>query len=116
VSAETAVDKVRADAGPAGRVIVCGLRGIGLRIVEQLHRSGVQVTVLEEYADQTQLAVAVGWGVTTVGPFGSSAQTLTVTGIFEARAVLCVVDDDLANLEIALVAREMRPDVRGPGR
>ncbi len=26
--------------------------------------------------------------------------------------MLCVVDDDLANLEIALVAREMRPDVR----
>ena len=112
MSAETSVDKVGTDAGPAGHVIVCGLRGIGLRIVEQLHRAGESVTVLEEYADQMQLAVAVGWGVSTVAPFGSSAQTLTVAGIFEARAVLCVVDDDLANLEIALVARELRPDVR----
>ena len=72
MSAETAVDKARAEAAPAGHVIVCGLRGIGLRIVEQLHRAGESVTVLEEYADQTQLAVAVGWGVSTVAPFGSS--------------------------------------------
>jgi Trk K+ transport system NAD-binding subunit len=96
----------------AGHVIVCGLRGIGLRIVEQLHRSGEAVTVLEEYADSMSLAIVAGWGVSTVAPFGSSAQTLTVAGIFEARAVLCVVDSELTNLEIALVAREMRPDVR----
>ena len=35
-----------------------------------------------------------------------------MAGIFEARAVVCVVDDELANLEISLVAREMHPDVR----
>ena len=83
-----------------------------MRIVEQLHRSGEAVTVSEEFADSTTLAILVGWGVTTVAPFGSSAQTLTVAGLFEARAVVCVVDDELANLEISLVAREMHPDVR----
>ena len=85
MSTEIAPDKASTGASPVGHVIVCGLRGIGLRIVEQLHRAGESVTVLEEFADQTQLAVAVGWGVTTVAPFGSSAQTLTVAGIFEAR-------------------------------
>ncbi len=42
---------------PHGHVIVCGLGGIGMRIVEQLHRAGEPVTVLEEYADHTQLDV-----------------------------------------------------------
>ena len=46
-------------------------RGIGLRIVEQLHRAGEAVTVLEEYADRTQLEVVTGWGVTTVASFGT---------------------------------------------
>ena len=80
MTAETVrpVQAVRKDvaAAPAGHVIVCGLRGIGLRIVEQLHRSGEAVTVLEEYADPMSLAVVTAWGVTTVAPFGSSGQTL----------------------------------------
>lgn len=117
MSAETVRPVVKsmpdATAAPStGHVIVCGLRGIGLRIVEQLYRSGEAVTVLEEYADPMSLAVVTAWGVTTVAPFGSSGQTLTVAGIFEARAVVCVVDDELTNLEISLVARELRPDVR----
>ena len=97
---------------PSGHVIVCGLRGIGLRIVEQLYRSGEQVVVLGEYADRAQLDVVTGWGVQAIAAQGSSAATLTVAGIQRARAVVCVVEQELANLEIALVARELRSDVR----
>jgi len=102
----------RAAARPQGHVIVCGLGGIGLRIVEQLHRSGEAVTVLEEYADRTQLDVVRGWGVSTAASHGNSSATLTAAGVQRARAVVCVLDDELKNLEIALVTREMRPDVR----
>src|SRR5664279_6284890 len=102
----------RAAPRPHGHVIVCGLGGIGLRIVEQLHRSGEAVMVLEEYADRTQLDVVRGWGVSTAGSHGNSSATLTAAGVQRARAVVCVLDDELKNLEIALVTREMRPDVR----
>jgi voltage-gated potassium channel Kch len=95
-----------------GHVIVCGLRGIGLRIVEQLYRSGEQVIVLSEFADRAQLDVVAAWGVQSVGSQGNSAATLTVAGIQRARAVVCVVEQELANLEISLVARELRSDVR----
>lgn len=112
MSAEALVRSETVDHPRGGQVIVCGLRGIGLRIVEQLHRLGEPVTVLEEYADRTQLDIVIGWGVAVTPPAGNSAQTLTAAGISTARAVVCVVDSELANLEIALVAREMRPDVR----
>lgn len=95
-----------------GHVIVCGLRGIGMRIVEQLHRSGEQVSVLAEFADRAQLDLVAAWGVHTVSPRGNSAATLTAAGIQRARAVVCVVDSELANLEISLVAGELRDDVR----
>ncbi len=95
-----------------GHVIVCGLRGIGMRIVEQLYRSGEQVTVLSEFADRAHLEAVTAWGVQTVLSQGSSAATLTAAGIQTARAVVCVVQNEIANLEIALVARELRADVR----
>jgi Trk K+ transport system NAD-binding subunit len=96
----------------AGHVIVCGLRGIGMRIVEQLYRSGEQVTVLAEYADRAHLEVVTAWGVRTILSQGNSAATLTAAGIQTARAVVCVVENEIANLEISLVARELRDDVR----
>ena len=43
---------------------------------------------------------------------GNSAETLTAAGIATARAVVCVVDSELSNLEISLIARELRADVR----
>ncbi len=97
---------------PHGHVIVCGLGGIGMRIAEQLRRAGEPVTVLEEYADRTQLEVVAGWGASTSASYGTSSATLIAAGIHSARAVVCVVEDELKNLEIALVARELRPDVR----
>jgi Trk K+ transport system NAD-binding subunit len=100
------------DGVTGGHVIVCGLRGIGMRIVEQLYRSGEQVTVLSEFADRAQLDVVAAWGVQTVVSHGSSAETLTAAGIQSARAVVCVVTSEIANLEISLVARELRADVR----
>ena len=84
----------------SGHVIVCGLRGIGMRIVEQLYRSGEQVTVV------------AAWGVRAILSQGNSAATLTAAGIRTARAVVCVVESEIANLEISLVARELRHDVR----
>ncbi|SDO40217.1 Trk K+ transport system, NAD-binding component [Nakamurella panacisegetis] len=112
---ELAVPPVTGPVAPdtvAGHVIVCGLRGIGLRIVEQLHRSGERVVVLAEYADRTQLEVVAAWGVGIVVSQGNSAATLTAAGISAARAVVCVVESEIANLEISLVARELRDDVR----
>src|ERR1700712_4503404 len=56
-----------------GHVIVCGLRGIGMRIVEQLYPPGEQGTVLTEFADRAQLEVVAAWGVRTVVSQGNSA-------------------------------------------
>ena len=33
-------------------------------------------------------------------------------GIAHARAVVCVINDDLTNLDVALTARQAHPDIR----
>lgn len=94
-----------------GHVIVCGLRGVGLRAVEQLRFAGVRVVVLDEDPDPRMTSIVRGWGVPHI--FGSARLgTLESVGLAGASAIVCVQEDDLHTLETALLAREQRPDLR----
>jgi Trk K+ transport system NAD-binding subunit len=95
-----------------GHVIVCGLAGVGLRTVEQLHLAGVQVVVVDERPDVRLTPVVRAWGIPQVLGSSRVSQTLARAGLAGAAALVCVQDDDLHTLETALLAREARPDVR----
>jgi Trk K+ transport system NAD-binding subunit len=95
-----------------GHVIVCGLAGVGLRTVEQLHHAGARVVVVDDRPDVRLTRVVRGWGVPMVVGGSHLAETLTQAGVANALAVICVLADDLQTLETALLARELRPDVR----
>ena len=108
-------DAARVDSGCAGwrgHIIVCGLDGVGLRIVEQLYHAGVRVAVVEDDADPRLVRVARGWGVPVVVGSPRLLQTLDEAGLAGAVAVIGVLADDLHTLEAALLVREQRPDVR----
>ncbi len=109
----TAHEPTKADADQlAGHIIVCGLDGIGITIVEQLHRCGQQVVVLEQFTKPSQLQSVSAWTSAVVGSKGSLAQTLAAAGIWTAGAIVCVVAQDLQNVQLALQARHMNPLVR----
>ncbi|HEY3873769.1 MAG TPA: NAD-binding protein [Actinocrinis sp.] len=95
-----------------GHVIVCGLRGVGLRTVEQLHLAGVRVAVLDDDPDPRLVPVLQAWGVPHVVGSSRLATTLDAVGLKGAAAIVCVQDDDLPALETALLARQTRPDIR----
>jgi Trk K+ transport system NAD-binding subunit len=95
-----------------GHVIVCGLKGVGLRTVEQLHISGVPVVVIDEDPDPKLARVVEGWGVDQIHQSASLGDGLNRAGIDRAIAVVCAETSDLASLEIALRVHELRPDVR----
>jgi Trk K+ transport system NAD-binding subunit len=95
-----------------GHVIVCGLAGVGLRTVEQLHLAGVRVVVVDDRPDMRLTPVVRAWGVPQVLGNSRLPQTLAKAGLAGAAALVCVQDDDLHTLETALLAREARPDVR----
>jgi Trk K+ transport system NAD-binding subunit len=95
-----------------GHVIVCGLRGAGLRTVEQLHLSGVPVVVVDDDQDLRLARVVQGWGVPHIHRSAHLGDGLTEAGLDHALAVICTDTDELATLEIALRVREVRPDVR----
>jgi Trk K+ transport system NAD-binding subunit len=93
-------------------VIVCGLRGVGLRIVEQLNLSGVPAVVIDDDPDIRLARILVSWGVPHVAGSSRVAETLTGAGLAGAAAVICAAEDDLYTLETALLTRQLREDVR----
>jgi Trk K+ transport system NAD-binding subunit len=95
-----------------GHVIVCGLRGLGLRIVEQLSLSGVPAVVIDDDADVRLAPILASWGVPHVAGSSRLAEILTSAGLAGASAVVCVQEDDLYTLETALLTRQLRDDVR----
>jgi Trk K+ transport system NAD-binding subunit len=95
-----------------GHVIVCGLRGVGLRIVEQLSLSGVPAVVIDDDPDIRLARILNSWGVPHVAGSSRVAETLTEAGLAGAAAVVCAAEDDLYTLETALLTRQLREDVR----
>ena len=95
-----------------GHVIVCGLKGVGLRTVEQLHRSGVSVVVVDDDPDLRLARIVESWGVVHVHRSAHQGDGLIEAGLERASAVVCAETNELATLETAMRVREARPDVR----
>jgi len=95
-----------------GHVIVCGLGGVGLRTVEQLHLSGVPVVVVDDDPDLRLARIVENWGVPHVHRSARLGVGLAEAGLDRASAVVCVESNELATLEIAMRVREERPDIR----
>ena len=95
-----------------GHVIVCGLHGVGLRIVEQLNLSGVPAVVVDDNPDLRLARALFGWGVPHISGSPRNPEVLAEAGLPGAAAVICTLEDDLRTLETALLTRELRADVR----
>ncbi|HYO03750.1 MAG TPA: NAD-binding protein [Mycobacterium sp.] len=71
-----------------GHIIVCGDDPLGMRIIEQLRTAGREIAIVFSSAELQDACIA------------------------DAAALICADDDDALNLEIALMARQLNPDVR----
>jgi Trk K+ transport system NAD-binding subunit len=98
--------------GWQGHVIVCGLPGVGLRIVEQLTLSGVPAVVVDDNPAPALARMVAAWGVPLVTGPPRAEETLVSAGLAGAIALICAQDDDLSALETALLARRLRAEVR----
>ncbi len=98
--------------GRKGHVIVCGLPGLGLRIVEQLALSGVPAVVVDDNPAPALARMLDAWEVTLITGPARAEETLRSAGLSEAIAVICAQDDDLSALATALLTRRLRAEVR----
>jgi Trk K+ transport system NAD-binding subunit len=96
----------------SGHVVVCGLGNIGIRVVEALLREDEQVLVLERSRDTPFIATARRRGAVVLVGDATVADILRQARAATARAVVAATSNDLVNLEIALLARELNPAQR----
>jgi Trk K+ transport system NAD-binding subunit len=93
-------------------VIVCGLGKLGYRVTLQLLEFGQAVVAVERDADKYFIAPVRERDVPVIIGDARQREVLRKAGIERASAVVCCTQDELANLDIALDARELHPDVK----
>ena len=93
-------------------VVVCGVGKVGYRILEELLALGEDVVAIEKDGSSMLVAEMTGRGVPIIVGEARSKRTLEDANVAHARTVILATDDDLANIDAALTAREIQPGVR----
>ncbi|WFE26372.1 NAD-binding protein [Solwaraspora sp. WMMD791] len=111
VNARLALTDGRARPERIGHVVVVGLGNVGTRVMWQLHDLGVEVVGVDTDPQARGVAVARDIDVAVVVGDGSQVETLRSASVQTCRAMVVVSTDDVTNLQAALYARELNPDV-----
>ncbi|GAA4341300.1 potassium channel family protein [Flaviaesturariibacter amylovorans] len=93
-------------------VILCGLGRFGYYIAEELYRRKERFIIIEKDEKAPHLEYLRRYGVPVYIGDARLPRVLKAVAAANARAVISVVDNDLANLEIGLNARSLKGDVR----
>jgi Trk K+ transport system NAD-binding subunit len=96
----------------SGHVVVCGLGNIGYGVVEELLRRGESAVAIERAADNRFVAAIRRQGGAVIVADATLIESLRQANAGTARAVIACTESELANLEIALLARELNPRQR----
>lgn len=95
-----------------GHVVVCGLGNVGYRLVNELTAMGERVVAIDSVAGNPFIATVRRKGVPTFVGDATLPEVLRQTNAGTAKAVIAATSNELANLEIALLAREANPKQR----
>jgi Trk K+ transport system NAD-binding subunit len=93
-------------------VVVVGLGNTGYRIVQHLLDAGVEVAAAERSEANRFVGTARRQGVPVLVADGRYRDSLRALSVEGASAVIAATDDDLANLETGLTARELNAQAR----
>jgi voltage-gated potassium channel len=93
-------------------IIVCGLSRVGYRIVQELAKLGREVVAIESDPEARFVDKAMDEGIPVILADARRTEVLVKAGVLQADAILPCTDDELANLDIALDARELNPRIK----
>ena len=96
----------------SGHIVVVGIGSVGLRVVEALLARGESVVVVDSQENGRYLPAIYARRLPAIIGDARQERTLRDAGVQGAKALLSVTNDDLANLEIGLNAKLLRPDMR----
>ncbi len=92
-------------------IILCGLGRLGYQVAYELLRRGYTVLVLESNPDNRFAEHIRASGGHVFIADASLSRNLRRANIAQAKSLLSVIQNDLKNLEIGLIARSIQPSV-----
>jgi Trk K+ transport system NAD-binding subunit len=95
-----------------GHIVVCGLSTIGFRVIEELLALKERVVVIERNSANRFVPTARRLGAAVIIGDAAVAETLRQAHAGSARAAMAITNNDMTNLEVALLVRELNPKQR----
>ncbi|MGE5462870.1 MAG: potassium channel family protein [Syntrophothermus sp.] len=93
-------------------IVLVGLGHLGYRTAQHLHEMGKNVVVIELNAVQHTVISARSQGITVIEEDARNATALEGANIREAQAIILASQNDSMNLQIALKARSLNPNIQ----
>jgi Trk K+ transport system NAD-binding subunit len=112
VNARLALSSGKVAARHEDHIVVVGLGNVGTRVLRQLVDLGLEVVAIDRSADARGAKVAEQLGVPFIVGDAAREETLRAASIATSKALVVVSTDDVTNLQAALNARAVRPDLR----
>lgn len=95
-----------------GHVVLCGLGRVGYRVAHELLGAGVPFVAIERNPDSALVKELQEMDVPVLIGEARLEATLRKANITAAQAIIAATDDDLANFDAALTAKEINPNLR----
>jgi Trk K+ transport system NAD-binding subunit len=92
------------------RFVICGLSRLTTRVARRLSERQAKVVVIH-LDDGSDLVPLLGDGVRVLPGRSDLEEALQAAGVTGAACLLALADDDLLNLQTAVLARQIAPDV-----
>jgi Trk K+ transport system NAD-binding subunit len=96
----------------AGHVVVVGLGNVGTRVIQQLRALGTPVVAIDKTETARGARLANELEIPLVIGDAGREETLREAYVQTARALVVLSTDDVVNLEAALHARGVNPEIR----
>jgi voltage-gated potassium channel len=93
-------------------IVICGMGKVGFRVALELLKFGRDVVAIEANADGRFVEKAKALDIPVIVGDARRTENLIKAGVKQADAIIPCTDDELANLDIALDARELVPDIK----
>jgi Trk K+ transport system NAD-binding subunit len=93
-------------------IVLVGLGHLGYRIVESLYEMGKEVAVIELDPAVDTFKAVQKMGVPVIQEDGTRSAALEAANIKDAHTIILASQKDSMNLQIALKARSMNPDIQ----
>jgi voltage-gated potassium channel len=96
----------------SGHVIICGMGRVGYRVALELLKFRREVVAVEADENCRFVEKALRLGIPVIIADARRQENLIKAGIELADAIIPCTNDELANLDIALDARELNPQIK----